>query len=178
MSRVNVPILLICRVPSGRIRGLGRGNLPERVDDASAKAFLMAPIRHLFASLVMASLASGLVPPQSTVAVIGSTGKLGRCAVRELVAQGYAARCLVRDVSPADVRAELAALPGVTLVEGDVTDRASVESVMAGCSAVLALHGARRTRSLADFVPFVDHTQERAHARRVRSQCTRFETSQ
>ena len=46
--------------------------------------------------LMLAPLARALVPPGSTVAVIGSTGKLGRCAVRELVEQGYRARCLLR----------------------------------------------------------------------------------
>ncbi len=130
--------------------------------------------------LMLAPLARALVPPGSTVAVIGSTGKLGRCAVRELVAQGYRARCLLRhdaagaaprldapDATAAEVAAGLAELPNVELARGDVTDAASVAALLEGCSAVLAVHGARRTRTLADLLPWVDHTADAAHAKRV-----------
>jgi len=107
--------------------------------------------------------------PGDKVAVVGATGKVGRLAVQQLVEQGYTARVLLRDavfdkasgssssVPTADsdtesVAAWYASNPaGVEKVKGDVTDRKSLDDLLAGCSAVLAVHGATRTRKLSDF---------------------------
>jgi len=55
-----------------------------------------------------------------------------------------------KDAEPAAVAGWLAAMPGVELVRGDVTDLDSCRRLLDGCSACLALHGARRPRKLAD----------------------------
>ena len=114
------------------------------------------------------------------VAVIGTTGKVGRMAVEALVSKGYKARCLCRHhveesampdgapgADPASVLAYLASLPDVTLVKGDVTDKDSLAALLKGASACLALHGARRTRKLTDLLPWVDPTSDPAHAKNV-----------
>ena len=100
----------------------------------------------------------------NTVAVIGTTGRLGREAIRQLSQQGIATRCLVRNtnvnnnsntnsngpslelsLSTNDPRtkviSELRALPGVELVPGDINDRQSLVRLVQGTSACLALHG-------------------------------------
>jgi len=111
------------------------------------------------------------------VAVTGTTGKVGRLAVQQLSAQGYQVRCLSRheadaaapssaaDASPAAVTAWVAALPGVTLVPGDVTDAESVRRLMEGCDACLALHGSRRISQLSDL--WQDPTSDPKHPKSV-----------
>mmetsp|Transcript_23297 Transcript_23297/g.59877 ORF Transcript_23297/g.59877 Transcript_23297/m.59877 type:complete len:343 (-) Transcript_23297:97-1125(-) len=133
--------------------------------------------------------ASGPVPPGATVAVTGATGKLGRLAVKQLVAAGFKARCLVRHpiggedktrsfagVSPSlapdapkeAVAAYLASLPGVDIVRGDVTDVASCSELLRDTDACLALHGARRMSKLTDLVPWSSkHTEEKTHSKQV-----------
>ena len=114
------------------------------------------------------------------VAVTGPTGKLGRAAVRQLVANGYEAKILLRhsatapqgasDVSRlrdhADSAADqlLARSQGVEAI-GDINDEASLTELLTGCSAVLAVHGARRTRKLSDL--WSDPTLDPAHAKNV-----------
>jgi len=114
-----------------------------------------------------------------TVALTGATGRLGRIAVQKLSQRGFSTRLLVRhniegvtpsieaDAPPAAIAAYLAKLPGVTVVKGDVTDTASVVTLLEGCEACLALHGARRTRKLQDLLPWVDPTTDPQHAKRV-----------
>mgnify|MGYP003685133427 CR=1 FL=1 len=100
---------------------------------------------------------AGAVAP---VAVTGGTGKLGRRAVEQLVANNVPVRVLLRQppsaaaeasgavaASKPQVAAWLEAMPGVTLVKGDVTDPASLNELLRGCSACLALHGVSCARS-------------------------------
>lgn len=93
------------------------------------------------------------------VAVIGTTGRLGREAVKQLSQQGIATRCLVRNIptseststtttaaSPNDKRRDevvsyLSTLPGVELISGDINDRQSLVRLVEGTTACLALHG-------------------------------------
>ena len=123
------------------------------------------------------SASTAMSTTRAPVAVIGSTSKLGRLAVKELVAHGYPARCLVRhdptgasasaaaDATGAEVAAWLGAMPGVELVRGDVTDPQSLATLLQGTSAVLAMHGAGRTRKLSDL--WRDATLEESHAKQV-----------
>ena len=124
--------------------------------------------------LAMISSAHGL----PTVAVTGSTGRLGRLGVKALVAKGYKVKALLRhevsptvapsgdkSAEPAAVAAWLASMPGVELVKGDVTDRASLDALLTGCTACLALHGARRTRKLSDL--WRDPSAEPTHSKQV-----------
>src|SRR3954470_14510533 len=60
--------------------------------------------------------------------VTGATGKVGNAVARALVARGDHVRALVRD--PARARALLP--DAVELVEGDVTDRPSIDAAVAG----------------------------------------------
>jgi len=71
----------------------------------------------------------------NTVFVTGATGLLGSNLVRELVTRGIAVRALAR--SPAKAQRQLADLPGVQVVEGDMTDVAGFASALEGCDAVL-----------------------------------------
>ena len=69
------------------------------------------------------------------VAVIGTTGRLGREAVKQLSQQGIATRCLVRKIPESsstttntnDKRDEIVSylrtLPGVELIPGDINDQ-------------------------------------------------------
>ena len=71
------------------------------------------------------------------ILVTGGTGFVGSHSVGRLVRAGHEVRLLVRD--PGRIRAALAPL-GVGEIDfavGDVTDAASIESVMTGCAAVL-----------------------------------------
>ena len=130
------------------------------------------------ALLVLACL---LAPAAASklVAVTGATGKLGRLAVQKLSARGISTRVLLRhditgvtpsiadDASSEAVAAYLAGLQGVCMVKGEVTDPASVEALLEGCVAVLALHGARRMRKLRDLLPWADPTTEPGHSKQV-----------
>eukprot|EP00446_Apocalathium_sp_SHHI-4_P059803 CAMPEP_0177418292 /NCGR_PEP_ID=MMETSP0368-20130122/69104_1 /TAXON_ID=447022 ORGANISM="Scrippsiella hangoei-like, Strain SHHI-4" /NCGR_SAMPLE_ID=MMETSP0368 /ASSEMBLY_ACC=CAM_ASM_000363 /LENGTH=308 /DNA_ID=CAMNT_0018887927 /DNA_START=39 /DNA_END=965 /DNA_ORIENTATION=- len=130
----------------------------------------LLPHAFVFAALCSSAWAAS-APAKAPVAVTGSTGKLGRRAVQQLVEQGYPVRCLLRhDYSAArpsdapeatseEVAAWLAAMPGVTMVPGDVTNRESVVELLRGCSACLAMHGASRTTQLTDLLA--------THAKRV-----------
>lgn len=118
----------------------------------------MNPVR-LIAILFTVCLISrptvhALVPKK--VAVIGTTGKLGRETVVQLSKAGIAAKCLLRHdisstpppasleqaTSSAEVAAYLQTLPGVEMVQGDVSDVASLRNLVADCDACLALYGA------------------------------------
>jgi NAD(P)H-binding len=101
---------------------------------------------------------AGLLPLPKKVAVIGTTGRLGRQAILQLSRQGIAARCLLRQspsslpspppkslaqaTSSSQVAAYLQTLPGVELIVGDVTDPASLATLLDGTTACLALYGA------------------------------------
>ena len=115
--------------------------------------------------LLLITMAVGLpavlaLTQHQRVAVIGTTGQLGREAIQLLSQQGIATRCLLRhDISSAPssnnnnnnkptatstsahVAAYLAKLPGVELVPGDINDPASLERLLRGTTACLALHG-------------------------------------
>ncbi len=66
------------------------------------------------------------------IAVFGVTGNIGRRVAAEAQRRGHQVLGVVRD--PARVKEEV---PGVTLVQGDATDAASVAGVARGADAVL-----------------------------------------
>lgn len=72
------------------------------------------------------------------VYVTGATGFIGSYVLRELLARGHTARCLVRDPGTALVEAEQ---DRVERVRGDVTDPKSLAGTMRGCDAVIHLVG-------------------------------------
>jgi nucleoside-diphosphate-sugar epimerase len=73
------------------------------------------------------------------VLVVGATGGTGRQLVQQALAQGHQVTAFVRD--PARLPIEH---PNLRIVKGDVLNSASVESAMAGQSAVLCALGHKR----------------------------------
>lgn len=96
---------------------------------------------------------------QTTVAVTGATGFVGRHVTQALIDAGHSVRVLVRD--PAKARAMLPR-EGVVWVQGDVNDARVAAELVVGARAVVNCIGIRR-----EFPPEV--TFERAHVRAVRS---------
>jgi len=78
--------------------------------------------------------------------VTGAGGFLGAALVRALAARGDAVRALVRAPAPA------LDLPGVEVVQGDVTDPAALRGAVAGCDLVFHLAGVRRATDPAEFL--------------------------
>jgi hypothetical protein len=109
----------------------------------------------LLVCLIQTALAFSSINP-TKVAVIGTTGQLGREAIQQLSKQGIGTRCLLRhdisSVTPpasldeaetsAQVAAYLAMLPGVEMVQGDVCNKDSLQSLVQDTNACLALYGA------------------------------------
>jgi len=77
----------------------------------------------------------------NVVAVTGATGFVGRHVCRALAQSGWSVRALVRDRAKA---ARVLPREGVTLVQGDVADKASLDSLMRGCTAAVHCIGIRR----------------------------------
>jgi uncharacterized protein YbjT (DUF2867 family) len=69
------------------------------------------------------------------ILVTGGTGFIGPKIVHKLRVEGRDVRCLVRDRGRGSEVAKL----GAELVEGDVTDRVSLDAAVAGCDAVIHL---------------------------------------
>jgi nucleoside-diphosphate-sugar epimerase len=82
--------------------------------------------------------------------VTGAPGWLGTRLVETLAADGSEVRCLVH---PAADSSALASLGGVTLVNGDVTDPASLERFVGGARGATLFHcaGVIHPRRVADF---------------------------
>jgi len=91
----------------------------------------------LLALTLAACAGRGDGPPE--VLVAGATGQTGKLVVKQLQANGYRVRALVRDADKA--RAELG--PAVTYVQGDVKDPASLGPAVAGVDYVVSSIGAR-----------------------------------
>jgi uncharacterized protein YbjT (DUF2867 family) len=95
--------------------------------------------------------ADGALPPGAgrTVLVTGATGNQGGATARHLLAAGWRVRALVRD--PGGERAEVLAKAGAELVVGDMTDRGTLDSAVAGAYGVFSVQG---LASMAeDFAP-------------------------
>ncbi len=71
--------------------------------------------------------------------VAGATGATGSRIVRQLVDRGVPVVAFVRDTATA--RTTLP--PEVTLVEGNVTDKASIRTALSGCTVLISATGAR-----------------------------------
>lgn len=69
--------------------------------------------------------------------VTGATGFIGRCVVKQLVAEGRAVRCLVRPTSQVN---RINDLP-VEIAVGDLAEEKSLQEAMNGCRQVIHLAG-------------------------------------
>ncbi len=88
----------------------------------------------------MSDHASSTTRPRC-VAVTGATGFVGRHLVRELVKRGHSVRALVRDRKKA---ARTLSGVGVSQIEGDIFDAASMDDLARGADAMIHLIGIRR----------------------------------
>jgi uncharacterized protein YbjT (DUF2867 family) len=94
------------------------------------------------AVLALAGCATATGGATKTVLVAGATGQTGKLVVKELTAQGYEVRALVRDLD----KGRQALGDGVTLVKGDVKDPASLGAAFAGADAIVSAIGARAAK--------------------------------
>ena len=81
------------------------------------------------------------------VLITGASGFIGSHLAKKLVARGDDVTCLVRKTSVVDRLQSL----GVTLVEGDVTDREELPPLIAGHQTVYHLAGCTRTLRRSEF---------------------------
>ena len=100
------------------------------------------------------------------VLVIGATGGTGRELVTQALERGYSVTALVRNPSKLQ-----AGHPRLTVLQGDVLDRASVEAGMRGQEAVLCALGHKRyyppSRILSEGTRNVLHAMEAHGVRRL-----------
>lgn len=87
--------------------------------------------------------------PAAPVLVTGSTGRQGGATARALLAAGTPVRALVRD--PGSERARAVEALGAELVRADLSDRASLDPVLAGARAVFAVQMPPMTEAGIDF---------------------------
>jgi NADH dehydrogenase len=92
-----------------------------------------------------AVLKSG-VQPARLILVTGAGGFIGQRVVDHLSRSGFAVRAFMRKASLAP------AGPGVSIALGDMTDAASVDRAIAGCSAVVHLAAAKQDERWSDDV--------------------------
>jgi NAD(P)H dehydrogenase (quinone) len=86
----------------------------------------------------------------STLAVTGSTGRLGGRVARLLAAAGTAQRLVVRDPSRAP------SLPGCTVAVAEYDDTGAVRAALAGASTVFMVSGAEHRDRVAQHRCFID----------------------
>jgi uncharacterized protein YbjT (DUF2867 family) len=90
------------------------------------------------------------------ILVAGSTGMLGSEIVRQLREQNQPVRALVRKTSDPDKVARLENL-GAAIVEGDLTDRASLDAVCQRIETVVTTVTTTMSQTPGDTIPRVDH---------------------
>jgi uncharacterized protein YbjT (DUF2867 family) len=90
------------------------------------------------------------------ILVAGSTGILGSEIVRQLREQNQPVRALVRKTSDPDKVARLENL-GAAIVEGDLTDRASLDAVCQRIETVVTTVTTTMSQTPGDTIPRVDH---------------------
>jgi NAD(P)H-binding len=123
----------------------------------------------------MATVTQGLsseVSKVKKVAVVGSTGQLGRRAVAQLLDRKIPVKCLIRQSSPPDFLLDQQTKHG-DLMEfvtgGDVTDPAKVKELLEDCSHCLALHGATRRSKWYETLTAAEGSEDSdpSHAKQV-----------
>ena len=116
------------------------------------------------------------------VAVIGTTGNVGRAVVKQLSKHNIPTRCLLRhditnmndgstsaaDVtglaSSAQIAASLAKLDNVEMIKGDISDQSSIQELIEDCNIIFALQGPPRPKNpLFSIFPFMTNPNDTSH---------------
>ncbi|GIL92947.1 hypothetical protein Vretifemale_20418, partial [Volvox reticuliferus] len=98
----------------------------------------------VYANAPASAAATGTPVPKNSVLVVGATGTLGRQIVRRALDDGYDVRCLVRPrPNPADFLRDW----GAKVVNGDLTDPASIPACLVGVNTVIDCATARPEES-------------------------------
>ena len=108
------------------------------------------------------------------VAVIGTTGNIGRAVIQQLSKQNIPTRCLLRhDISNApikempstseEVAASLASMNNVTMVKGDVTDPLSIQELVKDCDVIMALMGPAKPNPILSIFPILSNQNAPSH---------------
>ena len=106
------------------------------------------------------------------VAVVGSTGQLGRRAVDQLLTRNIPVKLLIRQSTPPSFLAEKKT-ENPSLVEfvtgGDVTNPDTVLELLTGCSHCLALHGATARSSWGEILTAAESSEDSdpSHAKQI-----------
>ena len=95
------------------------------------------------------------------ILVVGSTGLLGSEIVHQLRQQNKPVRALVRKTSDPEKVARLKGL-GATIIEGDLTDKASLVRACQGVETVITTATTTASQTPGDTIPKVDHTGQLA----------------
>jgi NADPH:quinone reductase-like Zn-dependent oxidoreductase len=108
---------------------------------------------------------------KSKILVVGATGYLGRHVVAASARLGHPTFALVRDMAPSDA-AKAALLQsfqdtGVTLLEGDLGDQASLVSAVKAADVVISTVGVRQ---IADQTRLIDAIKEAGNVKVCRSE--------
>jgi uncharacterized protein YbjT (DUF2867 family) len=90
-----------------------------------------------------------MTEPVTTVLVVGATGQTGRVVVAPALEHGLQLRALARDVNRAR-----RLLPGAEVVEGDLTNAATLADAVDGVDAVIFTHGATGGRGAYERVDY------------------------
>lgn len=106
------------------------------------------------------------------VAVVGSTGQLGRRAVDQLLARKIPVKCLIRQANPPEFLAEKQQqFPDLIefVTGGDVTNPDTVKQLLDGCSHCLALHGATARSSFGEVLTAAEAQEDSdpSHAKQI-----------
>jgi len=80
---------------------------------------------------------------KSKIAIIGGGGRTGKYIVNQLLNQGYALKLLLRDPENFNIQNPL-----IEIIKGDAVDPAAVQSLVAGCEAVISTVGQRKDEPL------------------------------
>ncbi|CAB9522440.1 expressed unknown protein [Seminavis robusta] len=133
---------------------------------------IVVPSLLFFLLIATTKALSSNMPPVSKVAVVGSTGQLGRRAVDQLLERKIPVKCLIRQSTPPDFLLEKQTqhpdlLEFVT--NGDVTDTAKVKELLQDCSHCLALHGATRRSKWYETLTAAEGSEDsdKSHAKQV-----------
>ena len=117
----------------------------------------------LLVTVTMALSSTSRSTSPKRVAVVGSTGQLGRRAVDQLLARNIPVKLLIRQSTPPSFLAEKKAVHP-SLVEfvtgGDVTNPETVKKLLTDCSHCLALHGATARSSWKEIFTAAEGTED------------------